>query len=141
MAIFRKAIEKLAQGLSKTRRRFVQSLRSILTGRKLDAQVLDELEATLIQADLGVSFVTKIRNDLEQAYRQKQIEKGEDAIPFLKEELKKYWPESGRGIHWALQGPTVIIVAGINGTGKTTSVAKLAYYFQQQGKKVCLGWC
>jgi len=59
-------------------------------------------------------------------------------IDFLKDEMKTYWPESDRTIHFAETGPTVILVAGVNGTGKTTSVAKLAYQFHCEGKKVAL---
>lgn len=114
------------------------SLKSLLAGRQLDEELLDDLEATLIQADIGIASATKIRADLEDAYDQKLIEKGDDVIDFLKAELKKYWPESDRMIHFAETGPTVILVAGVNGAGKTTSIAKLAYMFKQQGKKVVL---
>ena len=138
MALFRKAIEKLSSALSRTRQRFINSLRSLLAGRALDEELLDELEAMLIQADLGVTAVMKIRDDLERAYEEKNIEKGDEVIDFLKAELKKYWPESDRNIHLSDSPPTVILVAGINGCGKTTSVAKLAYRFKQEGKKVCL---
>ena len=138
MAIFRKAIEKLTAGLSRTRQRFVESLKSLLSGRTLDEDLLDDLEAMLIQADLGVVSVRKIREDLEQAYSDKRIEKGDDVLPMLKDELKKYWPDSDRRIHFSDDPPTVILVAGINGCGKTTSVAKLAYRFKAEGKKVCL---
>ena len=138
MALFRKAIEKLSTALTRTRRRFVDSLRSLVAGRTLNEELLDDLEAMLLQADLGVASVTKIRDDLQQAYKEKRITKGDDVVEMLKEELKKYWPQSDRGIHFADSPPTVILVAGINGCGKTTSVAKLAYRFKQEGKKVCL---
>jgi len=138
MAIFGKAMGKLARGLSRTKSRFVGSLRSLLAGRSIDANLLDELEATLIQADLGVASTRKICRDLQDAHREKRIDKGEDIIDFLKEELKKYWPESDRLVHFAEAGPTVILVAGINGAGKTTSIAKLAWQFKQDGKNVVL---
>jgi len=138
MALLRKAIEKLAAGLGRTREKFVQSLRSMLSGRQLDEDLLDDLEATLIQADLGVASAVRICEDLQTAYHEKRIEKGDDVIEFLKTELKKYWPESDRSVHFADEPPTVILVAGVNGSGKTTSVAKLAYAFKQQGKKVVL---
>ena len=138
MAIFRKAVAKLAAGLSRTKEKFVGPLKSLLSGRKLDENLLDELEATLIQADIGVATASRIRQDLQAAYSEKRIERGEDVLAFLKDELKQYWPESDRTVHFAAAGPTVILVAGINGSGKTTSVAKLAHLFQQQGKKVCL---
>jgi len=138
MAIFKKTVEKLAAGLSRTRQMFIGSLRSLLSGRKLDDRLLDDLEETLIQADMGVASSMRIREDLQQAFADKKIEKGDQAIEFLKDEIKKYWPESDRSVHLADEGPTVILVAGINGCGKTTSVAKLAYRFKAEGKKVCL---
>lgn len=131
-------MEKLTAGLNRTREKFVRSLKSLLVGRQLDDDLLEELEEMLIQADLGVASAMKICEDLQTAYREKKIEKGEDAIEFLKNELKKYWPESNRSLHLASQGPTVILVAGINGAGKTTSIAKLAYQLKKDGKKVCL---
>ena len=138
MALFRKAVEKLSAALSKTRSRFVTSLRSLLAGRRLDDELLDDLEAMLLQADLGVTSVMKIREDLAEAYREKRISSGDEVIPLLKEELKTYWPVSDRTVHFSDDPPTVILVAGINGCGKTTSVAKLAYRFKAEGKEVCL---
>jgi fused signal recognition particle receptor len=138
MAMFKKTFEKLARGLSKTKQRFVGGLRSMLSGRKLDAELLDELEAMLIQADIGVASAMKIIEDLQEASRAGRVKSGDDVIEFLKAELKTYWPECDRSIHFAEGGPTVILVAGINGAGKTTSIAKLAYQFHREGKKVVL---
>jgi len=138
MATFRDAIRKLTGGLSRTREKFVSSLKSLLVGRQLNEQLLAELEVKLIEADIGVRTATRVVGDLQTAYREGRIAKGEDVLGFLKEELKKCWPESDRTIHIASTPPTVILVAGINGSGKTTSVAKLAYFFKSQGKRVCL---
>ncbi len=138
MALFRKAVEKLAAGLTRTREKFAGSLRSVLAGRTLDENVLEELEGKLFEADMGVKTTLRICEDLRTAYHEKRIAKGDDVVEFLKEELKKYWPESDRAVHEAPSPPTVILVAGINGSGKTTSVAKLAYLFQKQGRNVCL---
>jgi len=138
MAFLRKAIDKLAAGLNRTREVFIDSLRSMLVGRRLDEGLLDELEARLIQADMGVATAVKIRQDLQAAFKQGRLERGEQVIEFLKQELKGYWPAADRTIHYAAQGPTVILVAGINGSGKTTSVAKLAWQFKQDGKRVVL---
>jgi fused signal recognition particle receptor len=138
MALFRKALEKLSRGLSRTRQRFVGSLKTLLTGRVLDDELLGELEARLIQADMGVATAARIREDLQAAAKDGRIARGDDVIAFLKEELKRYWPECDRAVHFADEPPTVVLVAGINGSGKTTSVAKLAWQFQQEGRKVCL---
>jgi len=138
VALFRKAVEKLAAGLAKTRQRFLGGLKSLLTGRALDEGLLDELEAKMIEADMGVAAAAKVRQDLQAAYGEKRLQKGEDVLAYLKEELKKYWPPADRSVRFAATGPTVVLVAGINGSGKTTSVAKLAWLFKEQGRKVVL---
>ena len=96
MALFKKALEKLARGLSRTRQKLVSSLKSFLTGRALDAETMDDLEAVLIQADMGVATVARIRQDLEAAAKDKRISRGEDVVEFLKVEFKKYWPPDDR---------------------------------------------
>ena len=139
MAFFRNTLDRLAAGLAKTRQKLAGSFQAILTiGRKIDEELLEELERQLIEADLGVTAAMQICDDLRQAYRDKRIATAEQVIPFLKQELKSYWPAADRSIRYAAQGPTVILVAGVNGTGKTTSVAKLACAFKGQGKKVVL---
>jgi fused signal recognition particle receptor len=138
-AMFVKALEKLAAGLSRTRQRLVGSLKSMLTGRELDEGLLEELEAKLIQADIGVAAAARIRADLQAAYKDKRLAKAEEILDFLKAELKSCWPPADRSMRFAETPPTVILVAGINGTGKTTSVATLAWQFKQEGKKVVLG--
>jgi fused signal recognition particle receptor len=137
-ALFARTLEKLAAGLSRTRQRLVGSLKSMLAGRQLDDALLEELEAKLIQADVGVATAAAIKADLQAAYREKRLENAQDVLDFLKAELKSHWPPADRGVRFAQTPPTVILVAGINGTGKTTSVAKLAWQFKQDGKKVIL---
>jgi fused signal recognition particle receptor len=138
MAFFSRAIAKLAAGLAKTKERLFGSIRNLLTGRKLDEGLLQELEAKLIEGDLGVAAARKIRADLQAAYKEKRLTRSEDVIPFLKQELKGYWPPADRAVRMAASPPTVVLVVGVNGTGKTTSVAKLAGLFKSQGKKVLL---
>jgi fused signal recognition particle receptor len=138
MALFKKALEKLARGLSRTRQKLISSLKTFLTGRALDSETMDDLEAVLLQADMGVATVARIRQDLEAAAKDKRISRGDDVVEFLKADLKKYWPPDDRTVHFADHPPTVIMVAGINGCGKTTSVAKLAWHYQSAGKKVCM---
>jgi fused signal recognition particle receptor len=78
---------------------------------------------------------------LRSAYRSRKIVKSDDIIPFLKERMKSYWPLRDRQVHFAESGPTVILVAGVNGCGKTTSIAKLAYILSRDGKKVIVAAC
>jgi len=139
MAIIRRVLEKLRAGLTKTRQKFASSFRALLTvGRKIDEDLLDELEAALIGSDVGVHTTARIIDDLRQAYKDKRIEQSSQILEFLKADMKNYWPHADRSLHFAQTGPTVMLVAGVNGTGKTTSVAKLAWLLSQSGKKVIL---
>ena len=139
MALFRKALDKFAAGLSRTRAKLAGSMHALLTlGRKIDEDLLEQLEQQLIEADIGVAAAMHIIEDLRQAYQDKRIATAEQVIPFLKNELKGYWPAEDRSVHYAASGPTVILVAGVNGTGKTTSVAKLAHAFKSEKRKVVL---
>ncbi len=142
MGIFSKTAEYLKERLGKTRDKINSSLSAVLSlGRKIDDELLDELEETLISDDLGVETTERLITELREAYRSRKISKSEDIVPFLKEHMKSYWPPEDRQLHTAASGPTVILVAGVNGTGKTTSIAKLGYIFHRNGKKVILAAC
>src|SRR5690606_20902104 len=110
------------QGLSRTRQGFVGSLRTILSGKQLSAELLDELEARMIQSDIGVRTSTELVGDLRAAWERSEIETGDDALAYLKDQLGAYWPQEDRRLRFAEPGtgPTVILVAGVNGAGKTT---------------------
>jgi len=142
MGIFTKTAGFFKERLGKTRDRISSSLSSVLSlGRKIDENLLDELEETLLSDDIGVETTDKLVSELRQAYRDRQIATTDDVIPFLKEHIKSYWPDRDRQLHLAQAGPAVILVAGVNGTGKTTSIAKLAYIFNRSGKKVIVAAC
>ncbi len=142
MGIFTRTAGYIKDKLGKTRDKIASSLSSILTlGRKIDENLLDELEETLISDDIGVETTLKLVSELREAYKKKQIATTDDIIPFLKEHIKNYWPDCDRQLRQAEKGPTVILVAGVNGTGKTTSIAKLAYILSKNGKKVLLAAC
>ncbi len=142
MGIFSKTAEFIKDRLSKTRDKISNSLNTVLSiGRKIDDELLDELEETLISDDLGVETTERLISELREAYHSRKISKSEDIIPFLKDHMKSYWPPEDRQLRTAAGGPTVILVAGVNGTGKTTSIAKLAYIFHRNGKKVIVAAC
>ncbi len=127
MGIFGKTVQYLKEHLDKTRSKITSSLSSVLTlGRKIDENLLDELEEVLIGDDIGVETTDLLMEDLRMAYRKREIEKTDDILEFLKDKLKSYWPHQDRQLLTAESGPTVILVAGTNGSGKTTSIAKLA---------------
>jgi len=142
MGIFTKTAGFFRDRLGKTRDKIASSLSSVLSiGRNIDDNLLDELEETLISDDIGVETTDKLVSELREAYRSRQIATTDDVLPFLKEHMKSYWPHRDRQLHVAETGPTVILVAGVNGTGKTTSIAKLAYIFSRNNKKVIVAAC
>ena len=142
MGIFTKTVSYIKDHLGKTRGKIKSSLSAILTfGRNINDDLLDELEETLISDDIGVETTDKLITDLRQAWRSGQIKNAEDITPFLKEHMKSYWPHQDRQLHIAQSPPTVILVAGVNGSGKTTSIAKLAYILGKNNNKVILAAC
>lgn len=142
MGIFGKTVQYLKQRLDKTRSKISSSLSSVLTlGRKIDETLLDELEEVLIGDDIGVETTDLLMQDLRTAYKKREIGKADDILEFLKDKLKGYWPHQDRQLRIAESGPTVILVAGTNGSGKTTSIAKLAYTLSKNGDKVIVAAC
>ena len=142
MGIFTKTTEYLRDRLGKTRSKISSSLSSVLSlGRNIDDNLLDELAETLISDDIGVETTDKLITELHQAYQERQIATTEDVIPFLKKHIKGYWPGRDRQLRLAPSGPTVILVAGVNGSGKTTSIAKLGFTLSQNNRTVLLAAC
>ncbi len=143
MAIFRGAFEKLRKGLSKTSAGTGGAIRALLLGKALSKELLRDLERALIQADVGVKTAIELRKDLEAMWERGEISTGDEAWPMLKSQLIAYFPDEDRTLNFAPPGggPTVILVAGINGAGKATSIAKLCKRLRDQDKTVLLGAC
>jgi fused signal recognition particle receptor len=142
MGLFSKTVQYIKDRLDKTRSKIQSSLATILTlGRKIDEQLLSELEETLIGDDIGVETTRRLIEDLRAAWKSREISSSEDVVPFLKDKIRGYWPPQDRKLNAAATGPTAILVAGINGSGKTTSIAKLAYTLSRDGKKVIVAAC
>ena len=142
MGIFSKTAEFFKDRLGKTRDKISSSFSSVLIlGRNIDEDLLNKLEETLISDDIGVETTDKLISDLREAFRCRKIATTDDIIPFLKEHIKSYWPHHNRQLNLAESGPTVILIAGVNGSGKTTSIAKLAHRLSQNNKTVLLAAC
>lgn len=148
MALFRSIVSKLKQGfekgLEKTRSVLVEGvggLKSILLGRKLDEALITELETRLIQADVGVKTTKRLIDGIRADFKAGKLTRGEDVLEYLKREIKAMWPASDRDLRVAPSGPTVILMTGVNGVGKTTSIAKLCSLLRSQEKAVLLGAC
>ena len=142
MGIFTKTAQYFKDRLGKTRDKISTSLSSVLSlGRNIDENLLDQLEETLITDDIGVETTDKLISDLREAFHSRQIATTDDIVPFLKEHIKSYWPHRDRQLHLAQVGPTVILIAGVNGSGKTTSIAKLGLTLSRDNKKVIVAAC
>lgn len=129
---------KLRNALTKTRQAF-SGMASLFGIRgRVDKQFLAQLEEKLYLADVGPA-VPQIVERVRQAYLDKEI--SGEVMNFVKNEIRSLLTGPDAALHWAASGPTVMMVAGVNGSGKTTSIAKLARLFQDQGRKVVLAAC
>src|SRR5262245_26677950 len=132
--------DKLRRGLTKTRDLLAGGLRRVLfLGRSLDQSLLDDLESALLKADVGPKTTTALLADLEAAWKDKTITKSEEVEPFLRRKIADRLRSGGNELTKATAGPTVVLVCGVNGSGKTTSIGKLTKWLKRGGKSVVLG--
>jgi fused signal recognition particle receptor len=138
MGFFSKTIDKLKGALKKTAAVLNTDVRTLfIPGRQINDEFLEELERKLLQADMGVNNVQRIIEAIRENWRLGKIKNAAEAEKIIREQLMSNWPPADRELKMAPSGPTVILVAGINGAGKTTSIAKLAWLLKNQmGKKV-----
>ena len=130
--------DKLKQGLSKTKSSFNEKLNNVFSNfRKVDEELLEELEEALIMSDVGVETSTKIINNLRERVKKEKIENEEDVKKALKDEIKKILDEVDNSLNLDTK-PSVILVVGVNGVGKTTSIGKIANRLKKDGKKVVI---
>jgi fused signal recognition particle receptor len=131
---------RLKQGLSRTSNKLTDGFASLLLGRKtIDDDLLEELETQLLTADLGVEATSRIINDLTDRVARKQLGDAEALFNAIRDDMVNILEPSARPLELPEKtGPYVILMVGINGVGKTTTIGKLAKQFQQQGKKVML---
>jgi fused signal recognition particle receptor len=137
--VFRAIFEKLKQGLAKTRGVFTGVASLFRLRGRVDQDFLKELEKRLHEADLGNAATGEMVQRVRQAFLDKEITG--DVEAFVKQQLKELLIAESTGLNFSPAGPTVIMVAGVNGSGKTTSIAKLARRLQGDGKKVMVAAC
>jgi len=132
--------EKLKQGLKKTAQFLSTDIRDLFKseGQLVDDKFIDQLFETLIKTDMGVEAAQEIADEIRTSFRARVV-KMDEILEQIKIRLKVMLAQPADPIHYAASGPTVIMVAGVNGAGKTTSIAKLTAMFQNEGKKVVLG--
>lgn len=134
--------DQFKQGLKKTQRILNTDIRDLFKGqeqgRLIDDAFCDELFAALIKTDMGVASARQIVEQIRTEYRAR-VKPMSEVIEIIKDKLRELLAQPSEPIRHAASGPTVIMVCGVNGAGKTTSIAKLASLFKQQGKRVVLG--
>jgi fused signal recognition particle receptor len=127
----------LREGLAKTRKSFTDKIGTLVLGEKIDDAFLDELEGGLIASDVGMETTSLVLKDLQERFKRKEL----STPAQVKERLKQILFDilSPRASAFSVTtSPFVVLVVGVNGTGKTTTIGKLAYRLQGQGKKVML---
>lgn len=130
---------RLKQGLSKSRNQMAKSLASVFGGGKIDEDLYEELETVLLTSDMGIEATEKLLAQVRQRVTLKGLKNGNELRSALKEALYELLQPLQQPLSIpADKKPFVIMMAGVNGAGKTTSIGKLAKYFQSQGKSVLL---
>jgi fused signal recognition particle receptor len=132
-------INKLKEGLSKTRQNLSQRVGALLTGSsQLDEAFYEELEEILLTADVGARTSMELVERLQQEIKARRITEPAAVAGLLQEEVTRMLGEDGQRLCWSPTPPTVILVVGVNGVGKTTTIGKLAHRLSQEGKKIIL---
>ena len=130
--------ERLKDGLSKTRKNFTEKIETLVgLSTEVDDDFLEELEMVLIAGDVGVKTTEKIMKAVRDGAKSREIKSPEDVLPFLKAYVADLLKDEGQRMH--LSGsPSVILVVGVNGVGKTTTIGKLSNYYRLLGHKVMI---
>ena len=132
-------LDRMKEAVTRTRENLSERIEEVVSfGKEIDRNTLDDLEATLIQADLGTTTTREVLEKLRDKADRKQIKNVDELKRLLKEELLLILNSADQRPVKKVEGPEVILVVGVNGTGKTTSIGKMAQVFRSQGKTVLL---
>ena len=132
-------IDSLKSGLEKSRRSLAEKLGGLIRGSSaLDDEFYDDLEATLIMSDTGSEVASRLIESTRKAARNQNLQNPADILPVLEQEIAAMMGGNEEAKSDLASTPHVILVVGVNGSGKTTSIGKLAHFYSKQGKKVLL---
>jgi len=130
------------RGLQRTKTLLVRNIQSLFSGtQEWTPATYDELEAILIGADLGVGVSHRLLGDIRDRYQRGEIGTAEDILRIARTDLAQILATAVQPLRLATGGPTIVLLVGVNGSGKTTTAAKLAHMWQQDGKSVGLAAC
>ena len=130
---------RLKSGLAKTRSNFAGGFDNIVHGKaKVGPELLEELEETLLIADVGMQTTSFILDDLKREVSQNRIRENKEVLGQLKQRMIHVLSQNQKPLAFSEHQPFVILVVGVNGSGKTTTIGKLARHWKQEGKKVLL---
>lgn len=133
-------LDRLKSGLARTRDVLAGGLRrALFLGRRLDDALLADLEAALLKADVGPRTTSALLEEVRAAWKDKRVTRSEEVEPFLRERIAARLRSGGTALAKAASGPTVVLVCGVNGSGKTTSIGKLTKHLKGRGGRVVLG--
>jgi fused signal recognition particle receptor len=132
-------LDKLKSGVQKTREGLVSRIEDVISGRKqIDAELLEELEYTLISADIGVTTTNEILERIRERVDRRLVGDSSELRGLIREYLLEVLQGNNRPLAWVDEPPAVIMVVGVNGAGKTTTIGKLASHLKAQGHSVLL---
>lgn len=140
MSIFKNFnLEKIKNGLSKTRNKIVRTISETLTGKaQIDENTLDQIEEILITSDMGVETAEKVIDNVRRNLKNEKDRSVNNVLNLIKAELYKILPD-GNNFSELKVKPYIILIVGVNGVGKTTSIGKLAFNYKNLGYKVIVG--
>ena len=129
--------DRVKAGLEKTKNNFVKKVETIVIGyAEIDDDFLDDLEATMLTGDLGPKTTTYLMKEIRRGVTEGIINNTNEVMPFMEARITEMLGAQEEVLE--LHKPEVILVVGVNGVGKTTTIAKLAHYYVEQGKKVII---
>ena len=132
-------LDRLKQGIEKTRAGLVSRLEDVLVGeKKIDADLLEELEYTLISADVGVKTTSEILEKIRQQVDRKLLSNASELRQLIREHILEVLKAAERPLPRVAEPPAVVMVVGVNGSGKTTTIGKLARRYRNEGRSVLL---
>lgn len=132
-------LTKIKDSLTKTRNQFVGQVKNLLGKGELTEATWEELEDALIQADTGVPIAARFVEDMQRRVKDEGVWEKDRLMTIFKDEMRQFLARNGAGlVKWAPFPPTVMLIVGVNGTGKTTSIAKMAHFFKGCGQKVLI---